>query len=390
MGPRFDISRRLKELPPYLFVEMDRAKKEAVEKGRDVIDLGVGDPDQPTPRFIIDAFHRATLDAKTHAYPSNKGLPELRIAIAKWYKLRFGVELNPDNEILPLIGSKEGIAHMPLAFINSHDAVLVPEPCYPPYKSGVIFAGGEVAIMPLLEKNNFLPDLGAVKSSLLSRTKLMFLNYPNNPTAATAEPKFFSEVVRFAEKNNIIVCHDAAYSEVSFDGYKPTSFLAAEGAREVGIEFHSLSKTFNMTGWRIGFACGNAHLIEGLAKIKSNIDSGIFNAVQMAGVEALKKARVISEKNSRLYQKRRDVLVSGLRKLGWNVPKPKASFYVWAPVLKRYTSVTMARELLERADLVVTPGNGFGQNGEGYVRMSLTVDESRLAEAVRRISKVIN
>lgn len=390
MGPRFDISRRLKELPPYLFVEMDRAKKEAVEKGRDVIDLGVGDPDQPTPRFIIDAFHRATLDAKTHAYPSNKGLPELRIAIAQWYKSRFGVELNPDDEILPLIGSKEGIAHMPLAFINPHDAVLVPEPCYPPYKSGVIFAGGEVFIMPLLGRNNFLPDLGAVKSSLLSRTKLMFLNYPNNPTAATAEPKFFSEVVRFAEKNNIIVCHDAAYSEISFDGYKPTSFLAVDRAREVGIEFHSLSKTFNMTGWRIGFACGNAHLIEGLAKIKSNIDSGIFNAVQMAGVEALKKARVISAKNSRFYQKRRDVLVNGLRKLGWNVPKPKASFYVWAPVLKRYTSVTMARELLERADLVVTPGNGFGQSGEGYVRMSLTVDESRLAEAVKRIGKVIS
>ena len=386
---KFDISNRLKQLPPYLFVEIDKAKKEAVEKGRNIIDLGIGDPDQPTPRFIIDALYKALADSSTHAYPSNKGLPELRIAIARWYKSRFGVDLDPDNEILPLVGSKEGIAHMPLAFTNPGDAVLVPEPCYPPYKSGVIFAGGEVITMPLRGKNNFLPELGSIKTGLLSRIKLMFLNYPNNPTAATAEMGFFNEAVRFAEKNNIIVCHDAAYSEVAFDGYKPESFLKAKGARGVGIEFHSFSKTFNMTGWRLGFACGNERLIAGLAKVKSNIDSGVFNAIQMAGVEALKKAKMISAANSKIYQKRRDVLVGGLQKLGWDVSKPKASFYVWAPVLKRYTSVTMAREFLEKADLVVTPGNGFGQSGEGYVRMSLTVDELRLAEAVKRISKVI-
>jgi len=389
VAAQFDISRRLKNLPPYLFVEIDRAKNEALQAGRDIIDLGIGDPDQPTPRFIIDAFHRATLDANTHSYPSNRGLPELRIAIAEWYKKRFGVELNPDNEILPLIGSKEGIAHMPLAFINPQDVALVPEPCYPPYKSGVIFAGGEIAVMPLLAKNNFLPDLGSVKNSLLQRAHLMFINYPNNPTAACAEPAFFKDAVRFAEKHRIIVCHDAAYSEVSFDGYRPQSFLKAEGAREVGIEFHSFSKTFNMTGWRIGFACGNASLIDGLARVKSNIDSGVFNAVQMACAEVLKKADSVSARNSRLYQRRRDVLVEGLGKLGWKIPKPKASFYVWAPVLKRYTSVTMAKELLKSADVVVTPGNGFGTSGEGYVRMSLTVEESRIKEAVKRIKKII-
>ena len=253
-----DVSNRLKQLPPYLFVEIDKAKKKAVQEGADVIDLGIGDPDSPTPRYILDAFHKAILDPKTHKYALDQGHPELRVEIAKWYKNRFNVDLDPDSEILPLIGSKEGIAHIPLAFINPGDIALVPDPCYPPYKSGTIFAGGIPHIMPLRIGNDFLPDLKGIKQHTLKKAKLMFLNYPNNPTAATCDKSFFKEVVKIAEKENIIVCHDAAYTEMSFDDYRPPSFLEVPGAKEVGVEFHSFSKTFNMTGWRMGFACGNA------------------------------------------------------------------------------------------------------------------------------------
>lgn len=384
-----EISRRLKKLPPYLFVEIDRAKKTAIQSGRDVIDLGIGDPDQPTPKFIIEALHRATLNPKNHRYALDRGLPELRIEIARWYSRRFGVELDPDREILPLIGSKEGIAHIPLAFINPQDIALVPEPCYPPYKSGVILAGGEICIMPLLEKNMYLPELKSIKHHILSRTKLMFLNYPNNPTSAICGKSFFREVIKFAKKHNIIVCHDAAYSEISFDGFRPPSFLQEDGAKEVGVEFHSFSKIFNMTGWRLGFICGNAKIIDGLARVKSNIDSGIFNAIQIAGVEALKNIDMVVARLVKVYQKRRDIFVEGLERIGWRVKKPKATFYVWMPVFKRHTSITLAKLLLDRADVVVTPGVGFGESGEGYVRMALTIDKSRLKEAVDRLARIL-
>lgn len=383
------LSERLKKLPPYLFVEIDRSKKKAIEEGRDIIDLGIGDPDQPTPKFITEALHRASLNPETHKYALDKGLPELRIEIARWYKSRFNVDLSPDDEILPLIGSKEGIAHIPLAFINNGDIGLVPDPCYPPYNSSVIFAGGEPYRMPLLEKNAFLPDLHHIKASILSRAKLIFLNYPNNPTASVCDRSFFREVVKFAMKHNIIVCHDAAYSELSFDGLKVPSFMETDGSKDVGVEFHSFSKIFNMTGWRLGFVCGNSRIISALSKVKSNIDSGVFNAIQMAGVEALKKISKVTEANKALYQSRRDAFVDGLNRIGWKTVKPKATFYIWAPVIKRYTSVTLAQLLLEKADVVATPGNGFGESGEGYIRMTVTVEKHRLEEAVDRIKKVI-
>lgn len=389
MGIKIELSERLKRLPPYLFVQIDKAKRRAIDKGKDIIDLGIGDPDHPTPRFIVDALYRASCDPANQKYALDGGLPGLRIRIAKWYKTRFNVALDPETEILPLIGSKEGIAHLPLAFINKGDVGLVPDPCYPPYKSGVIFAGGEVHMLPLLRENAFLPDLGRIKKSVLNRARLLYLNYPNNPTAATCDGSFFKDAVRFAEKNNVIVCHDAAYSELSFDNARMPSFLETDGAKDVGCEFHSFSKIFNMTGWRLGFVSGSARIIAALAKVKANIDSGIFNAIQVAGIEALKEIDKITKASVSLYEKRRNTLVEGLNGAGWKVAKPKATFYIWAPVLKGYTSATLAKKILEKSDIIVTPGNGFGPSGEGFVRMALTVSEPRLAQAVQRIKKLI-
>lgn len=384
---RIEKSDRLKRLPPYLFVEIDKAKKNARDEGRDIIDLGIGDPDIPTPGFIVDALNRAAHDPKTHRYSLDQGMPEFRGAIAKWYKRRFNVTLNPETEIYPLIGSKEGIAHIPLAFINPGDMVLVPDPCYPPYRSGTIFSGGEIISMPLIETNGFLPDLKAVNHHLLHKVKMLFINYPNNPTSATCDKKFFKEVIDYAARHNIIVCHDAAYSEIAFDGFKPPSILEMDGARDVAVEFHSLSKTFNMTGWRIAFACGNAQIIEGLAKVKSNIDSGVFSAIQKAGIVALENYDRHINSVIKVYQERRDMLVDGLNASGWGIARPRATFYVWAKVLPRYTSATLTKALLERADIVVTPGNGFGEHGEGYIRMAVTVDKRRIKEAVERIKE---
>lgn len=384
---KIERSERMKKLAPYLFVEIDKAKKRALDEGRDIIDLGVGDPDIPTPRFIIDALNKAAHDPKTHRYALDQGLPEFREAAAKWYKKRFNVDLNPENEILPLIGSKEGIAHIPLAFVNPGDLVLVPDPCYPPYRSGTIFAGGEVLSMPLIEGHRFLPDLKAINHHLLHKARMLFINYPNNPTGAACDKKFFKDVIDFAAKHNIIVCHDAAYSEIAFDGFKPPSILELDGARDVAVEFHSLSKTFNMTGWRIGFACGNADVINALAKVKSNIDSGIFSAIQKAGVVALENYERHINSVIKVYEERRNILIEGLNSLGWNVQRPKATFYVWTKVPPRYTSLTFAKALLDKADIVVTPGNGFGEHGEGYIRMALTVDKARLREAAERIRK---
>jgi LL-diaminopimelate aminotransferase len=384
---KFERSERLKKLPPYLFVEIDKAKKKARDEGRDVIDLGVGDPDIPTPNFIIDALNKAVKDPATHRYSLDQGIPEFRHAATKWYKRRFGIDIDPDTEIHPLIGSKEGIAHMPLAFIDPGDAVLVPDPCYPPYRSGTLFAGGEVISMPLKAENAFLPDLKAVNHAQIHKIRMMFINYPNNPTAAVCDKKFLKEAVDFARKHNTILCSDAAYSEIAFDGYKPPSIFEIDGAKDVAIEFHSLSKTFNMTGWRIGFACGNRELVEALARVKSNIDSGIFSAIQRAGVVALDNYEKHINNILKVYTDRRDCLVNGLNSIGWKVEKPKATFYVWIRVPARHTSATFAKELLDKADIVATPGNGFGEAGEGYIRMVITVDKSRLAEAVKRIKE---
>jgi LL-diaminopimelate aminotransferase len=383
-----ELAKRVKRLPPYLFAEIDRVKRELIASGRDIIDLGVGDPDLPTPPHIIEALHKAALDPANHRYALDFGIPALREAIAGWYEKRFRVRLDPSNEILPLIGSKEGIGHVPFAFVNPHDTVLVPDPAYPVYQATTILAGGEPYDMPLLEENGFLPDLGDIPADVLGRAKLLFVNYPNNPTAAVCGGDFFERVVSFARAHDVIVCHDAAYTELAYDGYHPMSFLEIEGAKDVGIEFHSLSKTYSMTGWRIGFAVGRSDVLAGLSKVKSNIDSGIFQAVQLAGVAALAGPQDFLKEYLATYQRRRDILVDGLNTLGWNIERPKATFYVWARVPGGFTSESMAKGLLEKGGIVVTPGNGLGPGGEGYIRMALTIAEDRIHEALERIGKM--
>lgn len=382
----FEFTTRLKKLPPYLFAEIDRVKRELRAEGKELIDLGVGDPDQPTPDNIIEALYRGARDPASHTYSLDFGMTELREAIGAWYKDRFGVELDRDEEILPLLGTKEGIAHIPLAFVNPGDAVLAPDPGYPVYNSGTIFAGGEPVTMPLLEENGFLADFSAIDEAAAGRAKLMFLNYPNNPTAAVCDREYFEKTVRFARRHEIIVCHDAAYTELAFDGTVPPSFLEAAGAKEVGIEFHSLSKTYNMTGWRVGFAVGNREVIAGLSKVKSNIDSGIFRAVQIAAIEALTGPQDFRAEMLELYRKRRDILVEGLQALGWKVAKPEATFYVWSSTPPEYDSAAFTALLMEEAGLVTTPGVGLGSCGEGYVRMALTRPVSELEKALERLS----
>lgn len=383
-----DFSDRLKQLPPYLFVEIDKAKREAKAARRDIIDLGVGDPDLPTPKFIVEALNKAAQDGANHHYAFDSGLKELRVAIAEWYQGRFGISLDPDTEIYPLIGSKEGIAHLPLAVVNPKDKVLVPDPCYPVYRSATIFAGGKVVSLPLKAKNEFLPDLEKVEKT--EGAKLMYLNYPNNPTSAVAPKEFLAKLVAIAQGRGIILASDLAYSEIYYDEQKPSSILEIEGAKDVAIEFHSLSKTFNMTGWRLGWACGNAKLISALAKVKANVDSGIFQAIQVAGIAALKgDPREISDMRA-VYQERRDCLINGLRSIGWKIPLPKAAFYVWAKIPKNFhNSMEAAQAFLEKANIVMTPGIGFGENGEGYIRMTLTVPKERLTQAVERIQKIL-
>ncbi len=378
---------RLKKLPPYLFAEIDKKKRELVAKGKDVIDLGVGDPDLPTPSFIIEALAEAAKDPKNHRYALDAGMPEVRQTMESWFRKRFGVKLDPDKEILPLIGSKEGIAHFPLAVLNPGDVALVPDPCYPPYRSGTWFAGGEVYRMPLLEPNGFLPELASIPADVLDKARLLFLNYPNNPTSAVANADFFKSAIEFAHQHELIIAHDAAYSEISFDGYKAPSILEFDGAKEVTVEFHSLSKTFHMTGWRMGFAAGNAQALALLAKVKSNIDSGIFQAIQLAGKKALEAGEAALAEHVAIYQKRRDLLIGGLNRLGWKVDPPRATFYCWIPVPPGYTSSELCLKFLEEMHMVVTPGNGFGTYGEGYFRISLTVPDARLEEALKRIEK---
>ncbi|MCG2755116.1 MAG: LL-diaminopimelate aminotransferase [Desulfobacteraceae bacterium] len=385
---KIEKSDRLNSLPPYLFKEIDRKKEEVRKSGVDIIDLGVGDPDMPTPLHIIEALNRAALDPANHRYPSYTGMDDFNKAVARWYKRRFNVDLDYKKEVVTLIGSKEGIAHIPLAFINNGDIALVTSPGYPVYDIGVKFAGGQTYFMDLLKQNNFLPDLGAVPKEIVPKAKMMFINYPNNPTSAVATGEFFEETVAFAEMNNIIVCHDAAYTEMAFDGYKPKSFLETAGAKDVGIEFHSLSKTYNMTGWRIGFAVGRAEVIQALGQVKSNIDSGAFQAIQIAGIAALEGDQTCLKETNSEYTSRRDILVDGLADLGFSVERPKATFYLWIEVPQGYSSAETANRLLTEAGIVVTPGNGFGAAGEGYIRMALTVGKQRLKEVIERIGSV--
>ncbi|RKY36589.1 MAG: LL-diaminopimelate aminotransferase [Candidatus Omnitrophota bacterium] len=382
----FRLSDYLKKLPPYLFVQIDQAKRQAIQEGRDLIDLGIGDPDQPTPEHIIKALSRAANDPANHHYALDAGMPKLRLEIARWYKKIFQVNLDDKNEILPLIGSKEGIAHLPFAFLNQGDVSLVPDPGYPVYANATLLAGGEPYFMPLRAENAFLPDLKEIPEAVLKKTKMMFLNYPNNPSAAVADKQFFQRVIDFALKYQIIVCSDLAYSQVCFDGYRAPSILEIDGAKEVAVEFHSLSKTYNMTGWRVGWVCGNQQVIAGLAKIKSNMDSGIFQAIQIAGIAALQTESEFTKQMCLMYAQRRDVLVAGLKNLGWNVEKPKASFYVWTKISEEINSLEFASIILKKADIVVTPGVGFGKYGEGYLRFALTKPEDKLKEAVKRLS----
>lgn len=396
----FELSENLSKLPPYLFVEIDKAKRNARKQGRDIIDLGIGDPDLPTPGYIIQRLCQAVQDPSTHRYALDQGMPSLRQAIANWYKDRFQVALDPETEILPLIGSKEGITHFPLAFINKGNYSLIPDPCYPPYKGGTIIAGGKPYLLPLKEDNAFLPRLDKIPASVVKKAKLVYINYPNNPTAAVATQDFYREVVKFASLNNIIVISDLAYSEMAFDGYKPPSFLSVEGAREVGIEFHSLSKTYNMTGWRIGWACGNPRLVSALVKVKSNLDSGIFSAIQLTGVSALEGDQGHVSKMCAIYQERRDTLINGLNSLGWKATPMKATFYLWLKIPRkiyaaalgkgsRVDSIKLCAFLLDKADIVVTPGVGFGKYGEGYIRIALTVPKERITQALGRLRKAL-
>ncbi len=387
--PGFHKAERLKQLPPYLFVEIDKAKRKLQAEGKDVIDLGVGDPDLPTPPHIIERLKAAADNPANHRYSFTEGIKPLREAIARWYDRRFGVALNPDTEVLPLIGSKEGIANFPLAVANPGDAVLVPEPCYPPYRSGTVFAGAEPVDMPLLEDNGFFPDLGDISQKAARRAKAMFLNYPNNPTAAVATAEQFQEAIDMAKTFGFAIAHDAAYTEVAFDGYKPMSFLQLPEGKAVGIEFHSLSKTYNMTGWRIGWACGNAALIGALSQLKTNLDSGIFQPIQEAGIAALEGDQAPMQQTIAVYQERRNLIVDGLAKAGWQVSKPAASLYIWTRVPTQESSIAFAKRLLEQAHVVITPGVGFGPSGEGYVRFSLTVPTDRVQEAVGRLAKAL-
>jgi len=383
----FEKADRLRKLPPYLFKEIDRKKAEVRASGVDIIDLGVGDPDLPTPPHIIEALKAGAEDPANHRYPSYSGMNTFKDAVAEWYQKRFNVPLDPATEVVSLIGSKEGIAHLPLAFVNPGDVALVPTPAYPVYNTATLFAGGEPVFMPLLKENGFLPDLDAVPPEALDRARILFINYPNNPTSAVTGTAFFTRVAAFAREHGLIVCHDAAYTEMAFDGYRPPSFLEAEGARDVGIEFHSLSKTYNMTGWRIGFAVGNRDVVEGLGTIKSNVDSGVFQAVQMAGIEALRGDQSCVTTMTEVYSARRDLMVEGLGQAGFDVEPCRATFYLWVRVPAGWSSTGITARFLE-SGVVVTPGNGFGEPGEGYFRIALTQTRERLQEAVERIRAV--
>ncbi|XPV74751.1 MAG: LL-diaminopimelate aminotransferase [Desulfovibrio sp.] len=386
---KFQLADRLSTLPPYLFAAIDKAKAEVAKQGIDIISLGIGDPDLPTPDFIIDRLYDAAKNPANHQYPSYVGMLGFRQAVADWYKTRFDVELEAATEVVSLIGSKEGIAHFPLAFVNPGDLVLVCTPNYPVYGVATEFAGGTVQYVPLTDENNFMPDLDAIDNDTWAKAKMIFVNYPNNPTSAMASRDFFERLVEKCREFNVILIQDAAYTEIYFDPTnKPLSILEIPGAKDVAIEFHSLSKTYNMTGWRIGMAVGNADLIAGLGKIKENVDSGIFQAVQEAGIAALVEGEPYAQKFRAIYKERRDVVCEALQTAGISCRVPDAAFYIWSKVPQGFTSSEFVTRVLTETGVVMTPGNGFGTPGEGYFRISLTVNNDLLREAVSRISKL--
>ena len=376
---------RVRQLPPYLFVGISRTIADKKARGIDVISFGIGDPDIPTPDAVLDALATAARKPANHRYPESEGLPEFRKAVTDWYQRRFGLSLDPDSEALNLIGAKEGIGHVALCFIGPGDVALVPDPGYPVYSIGTMFAGGESYFMPLLEENGWLPDLDAVPEEVARRARVLWLNYPNNPTGATATLDFFEKAVDFAKRHDLALLHDACYSEVTYDGYRAPSLLQTRGAMDVAVEFHSVSKTYNMTGWRIGMAVGNADMINALMRVKSNLDSGASQATQEMAIAALNMPDSWIRANNEVYQRRRDRVVAGLRALGLEVIPPKAGLYVWTRVPEGYTSAKFTELLLEERDIVVTPGTGYGESGEGYVRLSLTTPDERVEEGLRRL-----
>ncbi|MDP1809471.1 MAG: LL-diaminopimelate aminotransferase [Actinomycetota bacterium] len=382
-------AKRIENLPPYLFAELDRKIALKRDEGVDVISLGIGDPCEPTPQHIIDTLCREAHNPKHHRYPSYYGMPEFRRAIAGWYERRFGLSFDSNTEVLPLIGSKEGIAHIHTAYVDPGDIVLVPDPGYPVYNSGTILAGGVSYFMPLTAENDFLPDLEAIPGDVADKAKLMFLNYPNNPTAAVATEDFFKRVVEFAKSHNIVIAHDFPYSEITFDGYRAPSFMATPGAKDVAVEFHSLSKTYNMTGWRIGWVLGNPAVIEALGRVKSNIDSGIFNAIQEAGIVALEGPQDCVDEMCHIYRRRRDLVINTLSDLGIKIEPPKATIYIWFRVPQGHTSASFAEMVLDKAGVAMPPGSGYGPSGEGYARISLTVPDDRLKEALDRMAQTL-
>jgi LL-diaminopimelate aminotransferase len=379
------LAKRLNKLPPYLFVEVNQKIAELQAKGKDIINFGIGDPDLPTPAHIIGSLCQAAHDPVNHRYPETDGLPELRQAIAEWYERRFGVILDPVKEVLPLIGSKEGVGHMALCFIEPGDLALVPDPGYPPFSLGTILAGGEPYFMPLKEENDFLPNFKAIPGEVADKAKLMWLNYPNNPTGAIASLDFFERAVHFAQQHDLVICHDTPYTEVAFDGYKPPSFMQIPGAKKIGVEFHSLSKTYHMTGWRIGMVIGNADMVNALFKVKSNLDSGIPQAIQYAAVEALRGSQEHIAEHNAIFQRRRDKLVKVINEVGLKARTPKATFYIWAKIPQGYTTIDFTKKLLDEVGIAVTPGTGYGKEGEGYIRFSLTISDDRLEEGVNRL-----
>ncbi len=379
-------SARLEKLAPYPFVEISRIIAEKRAAGEDVVTFGIGDPDIPTPSHIIHRLITASHDLPNHRYPESDGLPAMRQAIATWYERRFGVGLDPDKEVLPLIGAKEGIGHVAFCFLDPGDVALVPDPAYPVYGVGTMFAGAESYKMPLKEENGWLPDLDAIPAEIAARAKVMWLNYPNNPTGAVAGRDYFEKAIAFARQHDIAILHDAAYSEVVFDRYRAVSFLELPGATDMGIEFHSLSKCFNMTGWRVGMAVGNADMIKALFQIKANLDSGIPQAIQEMAMEALLGPQDPIQENNDIYQRRRDKVVAVLDRIGLRVIPPQASLYVWARVPEGFTSAEFAQRLLEETSIVVTPGSSYGQYGEGYIRLSLTTPDQQVDKGVGRLA----
>ncbi|MDI9481353.1 MAG: LL-diaminopimelate aminotransferase [Bacillota bacterium] len=382
-------STAMQNLPPYLFARIEKKIEAARQQGLDVINLGIGDPDQPTPEHIIAALTRAVHDPANHQYPSSVGLLRYRETVASWYQGRFGVELDPGTQVISLLGSKEGIAHISMAYLDAGDVNLVPDPGYPVYGIGTQLAGGTSYLMPLKEENGYLPVLEDIPAQIAQQAKLMFINYPNNPTGAIADLDYFQQVVEFARSYDILVCHDAAYSELAYDGYQSPSFLQAPGAAKVGVEFHSLSKTYNMTGWRIGWMAGNREAVEVLGRFKSNVDSGVFQAVQYAGIAALEGSQDGVADLQKMYQERRDAAVEGMRQLNWSFQSPRGGFYIWVKVPSGFTSTEYCEMILEKAQVIITPGNGYGQYGEGYFRIALTVDASRITEALQRIKELL-